>query len=178
MQRLCSDDFTEIPSARASERLSGVIWGLAGLRWSSSVCQPSCACACRVRCFALGVRSDEFKYLGIVQHEVSHWQAALPLQRVKGRQSLGGMHCNLTSLQAGRDVALAFHMYDVCTDVCTILTYGSAVWATKFHAVEPNWVAHNDLEACHQQFMRRWCRLRANTPVWAIYAALGRLPLH
>ena len=28
------------------------------------------------------------------------------------------------------------------------------------------------------QSMRRWCRLRANVAVWAIYAELGRLPLH
>ena len=86
------------------------------------------------------------------------------------------MHCNLASVQAGRDVALAFRMHDVC--VRTVLTYGSAVWATRFHVVEPARVAHNDLEACHLQFMRRWCRLRANTPIWAIYAELGRLPLH
>ena len=26
--------------------------------------------------------------------------------------------------------------------------------------------------------MRRWCRLRMNVPVWAIYAELGRLLMH
>ena len=77
----------------------------------------------------------EYKHLGMVHHETSRWQADLPLRRVQGQQSLGGMDCNLASLQAGSDSALAFCMYDVC--VRTVLTYGSAVWATRFHAVEP-----------------------------------------
>ena len=86
------------------------------------------------------------------------------------------MQSCLASLSAGKNVALAFRMHDVC--VRSVQTYGSGVWATGFLNSDPATVVRNDMEAGHLQFMRRWCRLRQNVPVWAIYAELGRLPLH
>ena len=85
------------------------------------------------------------------------------------------MHSCLSSLQATKNVALAIRMYDVC--VRPVATYASAVWAPKLCAVEPARVSEHLLEAGHLRFLRRWCRLRQNVPVWAVYAELGRLPL-
>ena len=85
------------------------------------------------------------------------------------------MPCNLASLQATRKVALAFRMHDVC--VRTVQTYGSGVWATAC-ALTPERVVRNEMESDHLQFMHRGCRLRQNVLVWAMYAELGRLPLH
>ena len=118
----------------------------------------------------------EYKYLGIMHHESRHWGADLELRHAKAQRSLGAMHGNLVALEATKSVALAFRMHDVC--VRTVQTYGSGVWATSYNAVSPAQVARNLLESGHLQFMRRWCRLRQNVPVWAIYAELGRLPLH
>ena len=119
---------------------------------------------------------SQYKYLGIHHHEQLYWRADLTPRHTRAQRSLGAMQSCLASLEAGKNIALAFRMYDVC--VRTVQTYGSAVWATGFYSSDPVTVVRDVLEAGHLQFMRRWCRLRMNVPVWAIYAELGRLPLH
>ena len=119
---------------------------------------------------------SSYKYLGIHHHEQLFWRADLSVRHTRAQRSLGIMQSCLASLDATRNIALAFRMYDVC--VRTVQTYGSAVWATGSYSSDPNMVIRGVLEAGQLQFMRRWCRLRANVPVWAIYAELGRLPLH
>ena len=53
----------------------------------------------------------------------------------------------LASLDATRNIALAFRMYDVC--VRTVQTYGSAVWATGSYSSDPVTVIRGVLEAGH-----------------------------
>lgn len=119
---------------------------------------------------------SQYKYLGILHHDTLHWRADLSVRHTRAQRSLGVMQSCLASLNTTRNVALAFRMHDVC--VRTVQTYGSGVWATRFLDSDPGKVIRNDIEAGHLQFMRRWCRLRQNVPIWAIYAELGRLPLH
>ena len=83
------------------------------------------------------------------------------------------MQSCLASLRATRKIALAFRMHDCC--VRMVQTYGSAVWTTGSYCSDPVTVIRGVLEASHFQFMRRWCRLRANV---CIHAELGRLPFH
>ena len=119
---------------------------------------------------------SQYRYLGVIYHETQYWKADLAVRRLRAQQATGGLHSCLASLDAGKDVGLAFRMHDVC--VRTVETYASAVWATRYHAVGSARVVNNPMEQVHLQFMRRWCRLRQNVPVWMIYAELGRLPLH
>ena len=118
----------------------------------------------------------QYKYLGILHDGGVLWNADLGVRHASAQRSLGVMQSCLSSLSATKNIALAVRMYDVC--VRTVQTYGSGVWATRYFTSDPLLVIRNDMEAGHLRFMRRWCRLRQNVPVWAIYAELGRLPLH
>ena len=118
----------------------------------------------------------QYKYLGIIHHERLHWRADLTVRHSRAQRSVGVMHSCLASLEATTDVALAFRMHDVC--VRPVQTYGSATWGTQYFSSDPGRVTQNLLEGGHLHFMRRWCRLRQNVPVWAMYKELGRLPLH
>ena len=57
------------------------------------------------------------------------------------------MQSCLASLDATRNIALAFRMYDVCVRTCTVQTYGSAVWATGSYSSGPAMVIRGVLEA-------------------------------
>ena len=87
------------------------------------------------------------------------------------------MRRELDNLGAARSVPLGLRMYDV--KVRPSATYGSCVWATRFHMVQPDSsVCRNELEKRHLDFVRSWCHLRGSEPKWLIYRELGRLPLH
>lgn len=114
--------------------------------------------------------------LGVQHSTGALWRADFAPRVGSSLRSIGAMQRGLASLQAAKNVALAVRMYDVC--VRTVQTYGAAVWATQYHQCSPQHVVNNAMEASHLQFLRRWCRLRKNVPFWAIFAELGRLPLH
>ena len=121
----------------------------------------------------------QYKHLGIEHHERLHWQVDLKiglrqfnLKALKAQQESCAQSC-LASLESPINVALAFRMHDMC--VRAVQLYGSAVWGMQYLSSDPARVAHNLLEGGHLGFMWRWCRLRANVPVWAIYKELGRL---
>ena len=119
---------------------------------------------------------EQHKCLGVTLHEVTLWKADMAVRESRASRSTGLMQSCLASLQATKSICLAFRMHDVC--VRTVETYGAAMWATSYCCSDPARVVQNGLEKLQLQFMRRWCKLRQNVPVWAIFAELGRLPLH
>lgn len=86
------------------------------------------------------------------------------------RREIDGLHC-------ARSVRLGLRLYDV--KVQPSATYGSCVWATRFHMVGTKSVAiMNDIERQHLKFLKSWCHLRNSESRWMIYRELGRLPFH
>ena len=120
---------------------------------------------------------EQYKYLGCQVHERWLFGADFKLRASRVLVQTMMLRRELDHLGAARSVRLGFRLYDV--KVRPSAVYGSCVWATKFHAVDPSsHVVRNDLEKRHLDFIRSWCHLRGSEPKWLMYRELGRLPFH
>lgn len=121
----------------------------------------------------------QYRYLAIGCHVHERWLYGIDFKLRASRvfvQTL--MLCrDLDHLSAARSVHLGLRMYDL--RVRPSATYGSCVWATRFHSSDPASASvRNSLEQRHLEFVCGWCRLRGTEPTWLIYRELGQLPLH
>ena len=146
-----------------------------------AVSGPRRAALQQQHCFSLGgevVRYvTQYRYLGCQVHE--RWLYGVDFSSRASHVLVKSLELRreLDSLDAARSVRLGLRLYDV--KVRPAATYGSCVWATRFHMVSPtSAVVHNDLEKRHLTFIRSWCHLRGSEPTWLVYRELGRLPLH
>ena len=120
---------------------------------------------------------EQYKYLGCYVHERWLFGVDFKLRASRVLVQTIMMRRELDNLGAARSVRLGLRMYDV--KVRPSATYGSCVWATRYHMVQHDSVViSNELEKRHLDFIRSWCHLRGSEPRWLIYRELGRLPLH
>ena len=120
---------------------------------------------------------EQYKYLGCYVHERWLFGADFKLRASRVLVQTIMLRRELDNLGAARSIRVGLRLYDV--KVRPSATYGSCVWATRFHMVEPSsLVSRNELEKRHLDFIRGWCHLRGSEPKWLIYRELGRLPLH
>ena len=120
---------------------------------------------------------SQYRYLGCQVHE--RWLFGVDFKLRASHLLVKSLELRreLDHLDADRSVRLGLRLYDV--KVRPSATYGSCVWATRFHMVgTDSVVARNALEKRQLAFIRSWCHLRGSEPTWLIYRELGRLPLH
>ena len=132
-------------------------------------------------CFSLGGETvryvAQYRYLGCQVHE--RWAFGADFKPRASHLLFKSLELRreLDHLDAARSVRLGLRLYDV--KVRPSATYGSCVWATRFHMVGPSSVVvRNTLEKQQLAFIRSWCHLRGSEPTWLIYRELGRMPLH
>ena len=120
---------------------------------------------------------EQYKYLGCYVHERWLFGVDFKLRASRVLVQTIMMRRGLDHPGGARSVRLGLRMYDV--KVRPSATYGSCVWAPRFHMVaHDSSVSNNELEKRHLDFLRSWCHLRGSEPKWLIYRELGRLPLH
>lgn len=117
----------------------------------------------------------QHRYLGCQVYE--RWLFGADFKPRASHLMLKSLRRELHHLDAARSVRLRLRLYDV--KVRPSATYGSCVWATRFHMVGiASMVVKNELEKRQLAFIRSWCHLRGSEPTWLLYRELGRLPLH
>ena len=119
----------------------------------------------------------QYRYLGCQVHE--RWLFSADFKPRASHLMFKSLELRreLDHLDAARSVRLGLRLYDV--KVRPSATYGSCVWATRFHMVgTASMVVKNELKKRQLAFIRSWCHLRGSEPNWLLYRELGRLPLH
>ena len=119
----------------------------------------------------------QYRYLGCHVHERWLYGIDFKLSASQALVQTLMLRRDLDHLSAARSVHLGLRMYDV--RVRPSATYGSCVWATQFHSVNPASASvRNSLEQRHLEIVHGWCPLRGTEPTWLVYKEPGRLPLH
>ena len=106
----------------------------------------------------------EFKYLGVIFTNTRTFYKAIKHNVDHAKKALHLLYKRINNLHIPLDLQL--HLFD--STILPILLYGCEIWGFQ---------NTNLIEIVHNQFLRNITRLRKSTPIYMIYAELGRTPL-
>ena len=107
---------------------------------------------------------DEFKYLGVIFTKHRSFFKAIKHNIDHARKALHLLYKRINNLQIS--IALQIQLFD--HTILPILLYGCEVWGYQNTKM---------LDAVYNQFLRSITKLRKSTPVYMLYAELGRTPI-
>ena len=107
---------------------------------------------------------DEFKYLGVIFTKHRSFFKAIKHNIDHARKALHLLYKRINNLQIPID--LQIQLFD--HTILPLLLYGCEVWGYQNTKM---------LDAVYNQFLRSITKLRKSTPVYMLYAELGRTPI-
>ena len=108
---------------------------------------------------------DEYKYLGVMFTKTRSFYKAIKHNVEQAKKALHLLYKRINSLQIPIDLQLQIFDHTILP----ILLYGCEVWGFQ----------NTDLiEKVHNQFLRNITKTRKSTPLYMLYAELGRSPIN
>ncbi|MEW8546068.1 MAG: reverse transcriptase family protein [Candidatus Thiodiazotropha sp.] len=107
---------------------------------------------------------EEFKYLGVVFSKTRTFYKAIKHNVEQAKKALHLLYKRINNLHIPID--LQIQLFDQI--ILPILLYGCEIWGFQ---------NTNMIEIVHNQFLRNITKLRKSTPIYMIYAELGRMPI-
>ena len=107
---------------------------------------------------------DEFKYLGTVFTKQRSFYKAIKHNIEHARKALHLLYKQIRNLNIPLDLQL--HLFD--STVLPIILYGCEVWGFQSTKM---------IDTLYNQFLRNVTKLRKSTPIYMLYAELGRRPI-
>ena len=108
---------------------------------------------------------DEYKYLGVIFTKTRSFYKAIKHNVEQAKKALHLLYKRINSLQIPIDLQLQIFDHTILP----ILLYGCEVWGFQ----------NTDLiEKVHNQFLRNITKTRKSTPLYMLYAELGRSPIN
>ena len=107
---------------------------------------------------------EEFKYLGTVFTRQRSFYKAIKHNIEHARKALHLLYKRINNLQIPLDLQL--HLFD--STVLPIILYGCEIWGFQNTKM---------IDTIYNQFLRNISKLRKSTPIYMLYAELGRKPI-
>ena len=106
----------------------------------------------------------EFKYLGVIFSKNRSFHSAIKHNVEHGRKTMNLLYKRIRNLNLPIDLQIKLFEHTIAP----ILLYGCEIWGYQNTQI---------IENVHNDFLRKILKLRKSTPLYILYAELGRRPL-